>query len=282
MKIGTMILLLAAVFFTGISAVYAAEQNIPPNHPKIELPAQTSTHERTEQLTGKVIESMSSGGYSYINLQKKSGGKVWIAVPEAKIAVGQQISFKEGLVMTNFQSKTLKRSFDSIIFSDGIIPQSKTAAATTPPKDLSVPPISISADSGKKRKVVIGSQPAVASKEKVSVTRAKGPHAYTIAEVYRNSAKLNTKKVVVSGKVVKASTGIMKRTWIHIQDGTGSQAKGTHNLVCTTKSTANVGDIITVSGILAKDRDFGSGYRYKVILENSSINGKVQGPVSRL
>jgi lysyl-tRNA synthetase class II len=271
MKIGTTLLLLTSLSCTVVSAAYAAEQNIPPNHPKIELPAQTSTHERTVQLAGKVIESMNSGGYSYINLQKKDGSKVWIAVPETKIAVGQQMSFKEGLVMTNFQSKTLKRSFDSIIFSNGIIPQSKTDVPKTPPKDLSVPPVSTSIDPKKKGKVVIGSQTAVASKGKITVTRAKGPNAYTIEEVYKKSAKLNSKKVVVRGRVVKASTGIMKKTWIHIQDGTGSQAKGTHNLVFTTKGTANVGDIITVSGTVAKDRDFGSGYYYKVILEDSFI-----------
>jgi hypothetical protein len=276
MNLANILLLLITLFSTTVSAVYAAEQMIPPNHPKIELPAQTSTHEQTGQFTGKVLESMNSGGYSYINLQKNGGGKVWIAVPETKITVGQQMSFKEGLVMTNFQSKTLKRSFDSIIFSNGIIPQSKTDVAKTPPKDLSVPPIITSADPKKNQKIVIGSQPAVASKGKVSVTKAKGPNAYTIEEIYNKSAKLNTKKVVVHGKVVKASTGIMRKTWIHIQDGTGSQAKGTHNLVCTTKGTANVGDIITVSGTVAKDRDFGYGYRYNVILEDAVIKGKAQ------
>ena len=282
MGMSSILLLLITLFSTAASAVYAAEQKIPPNHPKIELPAQTTTHEHTEQLTGKVLESMNSGGYSYINLQNKGGGKVWIAVPETKIRVGEQMSFKEGLVMTNFPSKTLKRSFDKIIFSNGIIPQSKAEVAKTPPKDLSVPPINTSADPKKKQKIVIGSQPAVALKEKVSVTKAKGPNAYTVEEIYKKSAKLNTKKVVVHGKVVKASTGIMKKTWIHIQDGTGSQAKGTHNLVCTTKGTANVGDIITVTGTVAKDRDFGYGYRYNVILEDAVIKGKEQGQAPRL
>ena len=61
----------------------------------------------------------------------------------------------------------------------------------------------------------------------------------TQEEVYKKINELNAKKIVVHGKVVKASTGIMKKTWLHIQDGTGSQIKGTHNLVCTTKSTAN-------------------------------------------
>ena len=280
MKIGT-IFLLITLFFTAISVVYA-EQNIPPNHPKIELPAQTTTHEHTNQITGKVIESMNSGGYSYINLQKTDGGKVWLAVPETKITVGEQMSFKEGLVMTNFQSKTLKRSFDSIIFSNGIIQQPKAEGIKTPPKDLSVPTIPTSTDPRNKQKIVIGSQPAVTSKEKITVTRAKGPNSYTVEGVYRNSARLNNKKVVVRGKVVKASTGIMKKTWIHIQDGSGSQSKGTHNLVFTTKDTANVGDVITVSGTVAKDRDFGYGYRYPVILEDAVIKEKPQGQAFKI
>jgi hypothetical protein len=274
MKISNIPILLATILSANLSSGYAAEPNTPPNHPKIELPAQTTTHEHTKQLAGKVLESLNSGGYSYINLQKKDGSKLWIAVPEAKIAVGEQMSFKEGLVMTNFQSKTLKRTFDSIIFSNGIISSSKTEVAKTPPKDLSVPPVNINSDSRKKQNALIGSKPAVANKEKISVTKAKGANAYTIAELYKNSAKLNTKKVVVHGKVVKASTGIMKKTWIHLQDGTGSQSKGTHNLVCTTKGSANVGDVITMSGTLAKDRDFGSGYRYNVILEDAVIKGK--------
>jgi hypothetical protein len=281
MKIGTSIFILITLFSTAVSAVYAA-QNIPPNHPKIELPAQTTTHEHTKEISGKVLESMNSGGYSYINLQKKDGGKIWIAVPATRITVGDQMSFKEGLVMTNFQSKTLKRSFDSIIFSNGIILQTRGEIAKTPPKDLSVPTIPTNAGPKNKQKIVIGSQPAVTSKEKISVTRAKSPNSYTVAEIYKNSARLNSKKVVVRGKVVKASTGIMKKTWIHIQDGTGSQAKGTHNLVFTTKGTANVGDIITVSGKVAKDRDFGYGYRYKVILEDAVITEKPQGQVFKI
>ena len=281
MKIGTILLLLITCFTTASSAVYA-EPNVPPNHPKIELPAQTTTHERTNQISGKVLESMNSGGYSYINLQKNGGDKIWIAVPETKITVGDQMSFKEGLVMTNFQSKTLKRSFDSIIFSNGIIPQPKAEIAKTPPKDLSVPTIPTNADPNKKQKVVIGSRPAIASKEKVSVTKAKGRNAYTVEEVFRFSARLNHKKVVVHGKVVKASTGIMKKTWIHIQDGTGSQARGTHNLVFTTKDTANVGDVITVTGTVAKNRDFGYGYRYPVLLEDAIIKSQEQGQAFKI
>jgi hypothetical protein len=63
----------------------------------------------------------------------------------------------------------------------------------------------------------------------------------------------------------------MGRNWIHIQDGTGNQAKKNHNLVCTSKEMAEVDDIVTISGILAKDKDFGGGYKYTAIVEESTI-----------
>ncbi|HXE96974.1 MAG TPA: hypothetical protein VN642_11245 [Dongiaceae bacterium] len=215
---------------------------------------------------------MNSGGYSYINIQKKDGEKIWIAVKETKVAVGDQMSFLEGLVMKDFKSATLKRTFDSIIFSNGIIPQAQPGIVNTAPKDLSVPPVPNNDGPGKNRKEVLGSKSAVPLKGKISVAKAKGPNAYTVEETHKKSAALDKKTVVVHGKVVKASTGIMKKTWIHIQDGTGSQAKGNHNLVCTTRGSANVGDVITVKGTLAKNRDFGYGYRYDVIVEDADIS----------
>ena len=265
------LLLSSALISFAISAAYAG-QEMPPSHPKIELPPQASTHEKSPSLSGKVLQTLNSGGYSYINLQKKNGEKIWLAVKETKVTVGDQMSFLEGLVMKNFESKTLKRTFDSIVFSNGIIPQSKPETVKTAPKDLSVPTIPQGDGPRKNKTVELGSKSAVPSKGKIAVTKAKGSNAYTVEEIYKKSAKLDKKIVVVHGKVVKASTGIMKKTWIHIQDGTGSQAKGNHNLVCTTKGSANIGDIITVSGTLAKNRDFGYGYKYDVIIEDAIIS----------
>jgi hypothetical protein len=114
--------------------------------------------------------------------------------------------------------------------------------------------------------------PTASSDEKIPVAKAIGPNAITVAEAFSNSARLNKKKVTVSGRVVKLSTGIMKRNWIHIQDGTGSKKKNNIDLVCTSKDTAAVGEVVTVSGTLVKDRDFGSGYSYKVIIENATFS----------
>ncbi|TAL23339.1 MAG: hypothetical protein EPN94_09590 [Nitrospirae bacterium] len=71
-------------------------------------------------LSGKVVETMDSAGYTYVCLEKK-GKKTWVAVPQIKVTKGKNMSFQPGMEMTNFKSKTLNRTFDRIIFSGGAI-----------------------------------------------------------------------------------------------------------------------------------------------------------------
>lgn len=68
---------------------------------------------------GKVLETMDSGGYTYVLVDEK-GQKVWVAVMQTKVKVGDTVEFPDSPPMINFQSKTLKRTFDKIIFSAGI------------------------------------------------------------------------------------------------------------------------------------------------------------------
>src|SRR5208337_3472158 len=70
------------------------------------------------ELSGKVSETMNSGGYTYVLLEK-DGEKTWIAVPQMKVTKGQTMSFKPGAEMENFKSKTLNRTFKKIVFSEG-------------------------------------------------------------------------------------------------------------------------------------------------------------------
>ncbi len=79
------------------------------------------THAASEEaptLSGKVVETMNSGGYTYVLLEK-AGKKTWVAVPEMKVVKGKKMSFQPGMVMENFESKTLKRKFEKIVFSPG-------------------------------------------------------------------------------------------------------------------------------------------------------------------
>ncbi len=69
-------------------------------------------------LSGKVVETMDVDRYTYVCLEKNNK-KQWLAVPKMKVVVGQNMSFKPGIEMVNFESKTLNRKFDKIIFSQG-------------------------------------------------------------------------------------------------------------------------------------------------------------------
>jgi len=112
---------------------------------------------------------------------------------------------------------------------------------------------------------------APATSEPIKVEKAKGADAYTVAEAYDKAAKLDKKTVVVRGKVVKVSKGIMGKNWAHLRDGSGDAGKGTNNLVVTTQDLPKVGDVVTAKGTLYKDKDFGAGYKYQVIVEEATL-----------
>jgi hypothetical protein len=210
----------------------------------IAVPAGVHTAYAQAALTGKVVETMDSAGYTYVQIEN-NGKRTWVAVPETKVQKGQNISFGPGSEMKNFRSNTLNRTFDSIIFSEGVRTQ------------------------GGKEKAAGAKGGAAAASEKIKVDKAAGPDAYTVAEIFKNSKQLQEKKVVVRGKVVKVSAAVMNKNWVHIQDGTG--AAGSNDLVVTSNDLPKVGDIVTATGTLYNDKDFGGGYRYKVIIEQGSI-----------
>lgn len=74
--------------------------------------------EMTGDLSGKVMETMDAGGYTYINLEK-DGKQTWAAVPTMKVTVSDEMELQPGAVMTNFTSKSMNRTFDSVVFSGG-------------------------------------------------------------------------------------------------------------------------------------------------------------------
>jgi DNA/RNA endonuclease YhcR with UshA esterase domain len=95
------------------------------------------------------------------------------------------------------------------------------------------------------------------------------PRAYTVEELYKNMAGLNKKKVMVRGKAVKATSGIMGKNWIHIQDGTGDKTKGTDDLICISATDmAEPGDAVAITGTVT----FKPAGRYQVVIEDATIS----------
>ena len=112
---------------------------------------------------------------------------------------------------------------------------------------------------------------APATSDPIKVEKAKGADAYTVSETHEKAGKLDKKTVVIRGKVVKVSKGIMGKNWVHLRDGSGDPGKGTNNLVVTTQDDPKVGDVVTAKGTLYKDKDFGAGYKYQVIVEEATV-----------
>ncbi len=245
--------MITAMVFSAVSAFAVTDKPSSATPPEMKVKKAAASPE-SSSFTGKVVETMNAGGYTYISLER-DGKKTWFAIPETVVKVGQKVTLQPGGEMQNFTSKTLNRTFDSIIFSGGLVSQPGPAAGNKP----SSSPQGVKAAG------------ALKSTEKISVEKASGPDAYTVSEIHANSAKLNEKTAVVKGKVVKVSEGIMGKNWIHLQDGTGDAATETNKLVTTSQDLPAVGDIVTMKGTIYKDKDFGAGYKYAVIMEKASI-----------
>lgn len=119
-----------------------------------------------------------------------------------------------------------------------------------------------------------GSAMGAADLGDINVSKAPGQNAYTVAEIIGQSASLKDKQVVVRGKVVKFSPGIMDKNWIHLRDGSGNTASKNNDLVVTTKDEAKVGAVVTIKGIVRTNKDFGHGYNYDVLIEDAKVTNQ--------
>ncbi|MBT3982346.1 MAG: DNA-binding protein [Bacteriovoracaceae bacterium] len=182
---------------------------------------------------GVVVETMNSGGYTYVLIDNKKE-KLWTAATKVSLQKGDQVEFIKGNPMVNFTSKTLGRTFKKIYFTSFIQLQKKAGGVSS--------------------KVKMG-----------SIKKAQ----YLVSEIHTKRKKLVNKTVQVRGKVVKFSPKIMKLNWVHVQDGSGKN--GSHDLTVTTNDTVKVGDTIVVSGKVVIDKDFGYNYKYSTLLQEAKL-----------
>lgn len=103
---------------------------------------------------------------------------------------------------------------------------------------------------------------------------AAEPKLQTVAALNQNKTAIAGKTIKAEGNVVKVNNNIMGRNFVHVQDGTGKADAGNNNLIVTSKQTAAVGDKVTITGVVVLNRDFGSGYSYPLLIEDTSITPK--------
>jgi hypothetical protein len=229
-------------------------------------------------VRGKVVEKIDAAPYSYLKLSGPAG-EVWAAVPQTNVATGTEVVIENPMAMDGFESKTLNRKFDKILFGTlggqgapaaaapagmppGAMPPGGMPPGAMPPGGM--PPAGMAA-----QHAAAGAGPADVGD--VKVPKATGANAKTVAEVHGQKAQLKEKKVTVRGKVVKSNSGIMGKNWLHLRDGSGTQEKGDNDITVTTDSAASVGEVVVVVGVVRLDKDFGAGYAYPVIIEEATF-----------
>jgi hypothetical protein len=214
-------------------------------------------------LSGKILETFDASNYTYLRLQT-ANGEAWAAVPTAKVAVGQEVAVAGPIWMENFKSNTLNRSWEKIAFG------TLEGGAPAAPKPAG-PGMFAQAAAGSQAGLPPGHPPASAPADvgDVNVNKAKGAEGRRIAEIYAQRAALKDRRVIVRGKVVKATNGVMGKNWIHLRDGTGKDA--TADLTVATTDEAGVGQTVVVNGTVHLDRDLGAGYHYDVLIEDAQV-----------
>lgn len=204
-----------------------------------------TTVENSGSQKAEVEQVIQTTSYTYLKVNKNSEEQ-WIAIVKQDVNEGDIIYYEEGLKMTDFESPELGKTFETIYFV----------------QEISSSPITQHAMGE-----MAASQPGkpVLNKEDVSIETPEG--AVTIADLYANRNTYADKKVKVKGKVTKVNTAIMERNWVHLQDGT---ADGDNfDLTLTTAHEPKVGDVMTYSGILRLNKDFGYGYSYELLIEEA-------------
>ncbi|MBK5256614.1 MAG: nucleotide-binding protein, partial [Vicinamibacteria bacterium] len=176
------------------------------------------------RVTGAVLETMNAGPYTYVRLNT-ADGEIWAAVNEAALAPGAEITIGNAMWMEKFESKTLNRKFDRILFGSLL---GGDEAVALPPGHPSTQQMT-----GAQAQAA-GAGAGTAAAADLKVEKAPGKDGRTIAEIYASKAALKGKDVDVRGAVVKWNPDILGRNWVHLRDGSGSPERQDNDLTVTT------------------------------------------------
>lgn len=207
------------------------------------------TLEQPAGIEGVVTTTMNAANYTYVEVES-NGKKDWVAVPQTEVKVGDEVTIAPGSMMYNFESKSLNKTFEEILFAGGIVVGKGSGAV---------------AGSGGSAGVATPQTSNVPEKGSIK----KAAKGYTVEDLYTKKADLADKAVSVRGKIVKSNMEILGTNWYHIQDGSG--AEGTNDIIFTSLEQVETGKTVLAKGTLKLDKDFGSGYKFDVMVEESTF-----------
>jgi hypothetical protein len=72
-------------------------------------------------FTGMVLEKLDVPSYTYIRVQTTSGSEEWVAVSTMPVNVGDTVTVNQQMVMENFPSKSLNKTFARVVFGTAFV-----------------------------------------------------------------------------------------------------------------------------------------------------------------
>ncbi len=229
-------------------------------------------------VSGLVEETLGGGDYTYMRL-KTADGEIWAAVTRAGVKEGDKVTVVNAARMDGFESKTLNRKFEKIVFGtlaeEGAAAAPAAAAKGAPAGPPAAASHASQTEADMRQQMAARHAAAAAGPAdvgKIDVRKAEGAQGKTVAELFAQRSELKDKEVAVRGKVVKFTPGVMGKNWIHLRDGSGSRQKKDDDVTVTTGDAAAIGDTILVKGTVRLDKDFGAGYTYTVLIEDAKVS----------
>jgi hypothetical protein len=219
-------------------------------------------------LSGTVGETIAAAGYTYVRV-RTAQGDAWAAVPQTTLQKGAPVRIAVQMVSAQFHSKTLGRTFAHLTFGTlAGAGEAQAPAAPQPGTPAPLPPGHPATDGLAAQRMSGG--PATLGTEKVA--KASGKDAKTVSELWAGRSALAGKTVAVRGTVVKFLPEILGKNWVHLRDGSGAAGTKDNDLTVTTQEVAKVGEVVTATGTVHTDKDYGAGYAYPVILEEAKLS----------
>lgn len=206
---------------------------------------------------GIVIETETVGNYTYIKLDE-DGSEVWLAAQPMNVSVGDKVEYIGGIGMRNFQSKSLGRTFESIL----LITQIKVLGDDTENSETETTDADSDSDDS------LPEMPETVAAPKIGEIK-KAENGKTVQEIFSEWEQLKDREIILRAKVIKVNPNILGKSWITLSDGTG--VKPDNKIIATTSNEVNLGEILTVKGVVKNNVDIGQGYKYKVMIGNAEF-----------
>lgn len=188
-----------------------------------------------------IKEVLEAGGYTYLKAEENNN-EVWLAIVKANVTAGNIYTYEDAAPMKNFKSRELNRTFDEVLFVAKLTLKGNNGGLTTDKKKLT-------------------------EEKKANALVAKGN--ISLSDLYKYRDSFAGRTIRITGTVTKFNANILGKNWIHIEDG--SLKKNPSDIIVTIDEEVKIGEKVICEGQITIDRDFGSGYKFDVMMENAKI-----------